>query len=144
MTAPDAIALAQAQQRLQQERETFEQRKQQDASWFKVRRAIGWVAVITLPAILVVAGLIIRFHGSFSDSTVAIATSALLVDALATAGSLYKMVIGTQGNNPLEPVTLDASPPKQALPAATPSGRFDAAGFVTVQLTSACVAVDAW
>ncbi|TFI43572.1 hypothetical protein E4P29_11245 [Rhodococcus sp. 1R11] len=108
MTAPDALALAQGQQRLQQERETFDQRKRQDASWFKVRCAIGWVAAVTLPSIMVVACLIIGFHDSFGPTTVSIATGALLVDALATATSLYKIVIGTQGSQPLEPVTAEA------------------------------------
>lgn len=121
MTAPDVIALAQAQQRLQQEKETFEQRKTQDASWFRVRCAIGWVAVFTLPAILVIAGLIVGFHSFFDPATVSVATGALLVDGAATAFSLYKIVLGDQGSKPLEPVTSDASPSQQALPAPPPA-----------------------
>jgi hypothetical protein len=101
----DTIALATAQQQLRQEQETFEQRKKHDARWFVVRCAIGWVAVVTLPVILIAASLIVWHHSSFDVKTVNIATTALVVDALATAGSLYKLVLGDQGKQALTPVT---------------------------------------
>jgi hypothetical protein len=105
MTTAAEVTLAQAAERLRQERETFDQAKNHDARWFKVRLAIGWVAVVTLPAILIVAASIIWMHEQFDAATVRIATGALLVDALGTAASLYKLVLGDQPKRALSPVT---------------------------------------
>jgi hypothetical protein len=50
---------------------------------FGFAEPLGWVAVFSLPAILVIAALILFFHEQFAISTVSIATATLLVDFVA-------------------------------------------------------------
>jgi hypothetical protein len=58
MTDPilDTIALANEQEKLRQVSETFDQRKTQDARWFILRLAMGWIAVVFLPGIAFIFG----------------------------------------------------------------------------------------
>jgi hypothetical protein len=114
MTDPvtETIEIANAQERLRQERETFDQRKEQDARYFKLRMAMGWIAVVLLPAIGVTCGWIIFHSHEFTSGTVGVAATALLVDALGLVVSVWKIVMGS-GPQALEPVTAG----KSALPA---------------------------
>jgi hypothetical protein len=105
MTTPNELTIAQLAERLSQERQTFEQRKDQDARSFRLRLAFGWVAVFILPTILITAILILTFHRDFSNYVVGTAASALLVDGLATAGSLYHLMLGGISKRELTPVT---------------------------------------
>ncbi len=105
MTASDEVILAQTAERLRQERETFDQAKDHDTRWFRVRLAMGWAAALTLPAIFLVATAIIWNHSEFDERTVQLATTALLVDALGTVASLYKLVLGDQPKRALAPLT---------------------------------------
>lgn len=106
MTDPvaETITIANAEERLRQERETFNQRKEQDARYFKLRMAMGWIAVIFLPSIAVTCGWIIFHSHEFTSTTVAAATSALLVDTLGLVISVWKVAMGS-GPKALEPVT---------------------------------------
>lgn len=114
MTDPvaETITIANAEERLRQERETFDQRKEQDSRYFRLRMAMGWMAVILLPAIGVTCGWIIFHSHGFASATVTVATSALLVDALGLVVWVWKIVMGS-GPRTLEPVTTG----KNALPA---------------------------
>src|SRR4051812_30889743 len=103
--ATDAIRIAEANERLRQERETFDQQKLHAAKYFVVRLAMAWVVVISLPAILVTCIVIITLHGHFSDETVTAATTGLLVDGLASLFSLYKVMISGDASVSLTPVT---------------------------------------
>lgn len=105
MTTAAEVELATAQERLRQERETFDQAKKHDARWFQVRLAMGWAAALALPVILGIAAYIIFRHDEFSETTVAMAATALLVDALGTLFSLYKLVLGELPKRELAPVT---------------------------------------
>jgi hypothetical protein len=106
MTDPvtDTIAIATAEERLRQERETFNQRKDQDARWFVIRLVMAWTAVVLLPAIGITCGWIIFKSHEFTSATVAVATSALLADTLGIVVSIWKVVMGS-GPQALEPVT---------------------------------------
>jgi hypothetical protein len=110
MTTPNELSIAQLAERLNQERQTFAQRKEQDARSFRLRLAFGWVAVFILPTILVAAILILTFHRDFSAYVVGTAATALLVDGLATAGSLYHLMLGGISKRELSPVT---APPNE-------------------------------
>jgi hypothetical protein len=70
----------------------------------------GWVAVFSLPAILVIAALILFFHEQFAISTVSIATATLLVNSVAIFASLYKLVLGNQPQHSLRPTTTAPEP----------------------------------
>jgi hypothetical protein len=100
----DTIAIASAEERLRQERETFDQIKQQDARSFAVRQAMSWMAVVLLPAFAITCGWIIFNYKDFTTAEVTVATSALLGDILGLLLSIWKIVLGS-GPRPLGPVT---------------------------------------
>lgn len=104
----DAVVLAQAEERLRQERELFDQKKAQDRKVFVLRLAMGWTAVFLLVAICAFAGFVILNHSSFGTATVTAATSALLVEALALVLAIWRGTLG-RGPTELEPTT-DAPP----------------------------------
>lgn len=100
----DTIAIASAEERLRQERETFDQIKQQDARSFVIRQAMSWIAVFLLPVFAVTCGWIIFNYKNFTTAEVTTATSALLCDTLGLILSIWKIVLGS-GPRPLGPVT---------------------------------------
>jgi hypothetical protein len=106
MTDPisERIAVSNAEERLRQERETFNQRKQQDARWFVIRQAMSWVAIILVPTIAATCGWIIFDHHDFTTATVTIAASALLFDILGLFISIWKIILGS-GPQTLVPIT---------------------------------------
>lgn len=105
MTAtPDVVMLEQFTERLRQERETFDQKKRQDQLWFILRFAMGGVAAFLLPAIMVLCSWILVNHAAFDSSTVTLAGSALLIDAMGLVLSIWKIVLGKPPES-LAPVT---------------------------------------
>lgn len=102
--AYDPVALAQAEERLRQERELFDQKKAQDRKVFVLRLVMGWTAVALLVAICVFAGYVIVNHESFAVSTVTTATSALLVEALGLVVAIWRLTLG-KGPKELTPTT---------------------------------------
>lgn len=111
MSDPHDIAvLAQAEERLRQERELFDQKKAQDKKVFVLRLAMAWTAVALLIAICVFAGYIVANHSYFAPATVTVATSALLVETLALVAASWRQTLG-KGPGELEPTTRAPSPP---------------------------------
>jgi hypothetical protein len=100
----DAIALAQAEERLRQEQAIFKLNIEQHQSSFRQRQTIGWIVIALFVAICAFCGFVLVNHGEFSGGTVTAATSALLVEALGLVGAVIK---GTMGAAPkaLEPTT---------------------------------------
>jgi cytochrome c biogenesis protein CcdA len=98
------IVIARAQEQLRQERETFDQKKRQDGRWFLLRLAMGWSAVVLLPAIGGVSGWVIANHPNFAAGTVTLAASALFVDSIGLVLAVWRIVLGT-GPEGLVPVT---------------------------------------
>jgi hypothetical protein len=98
------IGIARSQERLRQERETFDQKKRQDSRWFLLRLAMGWSAVVLLPAIGGISGWVIASHSHFSAGTVTLASSALFVDSLGLILAVWRIVLGV-GPEDLVPVT---------------------------------------
>lgn len=101
----DTIALAQAQERLRQESETFDQKARQDAHWFRLRLAMGWVAVILLPAIMITSTAILVNPSGFTEATVTLAASTLFVDAAGLIFAVWRIVLGARSPDALGPVT---------------------------------------
>jgi len=99
----ETIAIARAQEELRQGRETFDQRKAQDRRWFAMRLAMGWVALVVLPAIGALAAWMLFNHDSFPAVTVTLATSVLLVDIVGLVIAVWRVVLGS-GPQALEPV----------------------------------------
>lgn len=100
----ETVVIARAEERLRQERETFDQKKRQDGRWFILRLAMGWSAVFLLPGIGVVSGWVIANQSDFSGSTVTLAASSLLVDSVGLVIAVWRIVLGT-GPDQLSPVT---------------------------------------
>lgn len=99
------IAIAQENERLRQERETFDLEKKHYEQWFQVRRTMGWIVALMLPAVLIVATIIIFNSSDFDRLTVQLATGALLVDTLGAVLALYKLILGSSPTVHLQPVT---------------------------------------
>jgi len=99
-----AAELAQLEERLRQERETFNQKKRQDQHFFYLRMVMGGVTVGLFIAICAFSGFIILNNSDFSAGTVAAATSALLVEAIGLVGAVWKVFLG-EGPKELEPTT---------------------------------------
>ncbi len=64
----DAERLQRAQERLRQERETFEQQKQPAARWFNIRLRMGYLAAILLPSVMAVSVYILMNYEHFPRS----------------------------------------------------------------------------
>ena len=92
-----------ATQRLKQEQATFEQKKLQDARWFVLRMAMGILAMLVIPATIVICVLIIS--DPHQDATVkGFAASALLVDILGLMGSVWRVILNPASVSQLAPV----------------------------------------
>lgn len=111
----ETVTLARLQEQLRQERETFDQRKIHDRRWFYLKLAMGWSAVVLLPAVAVICGWIIVNHRAFTQTTVNTATVALLVDIVGVLVSVWRVVMGT-GPASLAPVTKAETPGNQPGP----------------------------
>lgn len=101
----DTIKLARAQEELRQEGEAFDQRKSHSNKWFLLQVAMGWVAVVMLPAVALCCSYIIAYNNQFNSATVTAASAALFVDVLGLIVSVWKIFLNPASNLKLEPVT---------------------------------------
>jgi hypothetical protein len=98
------IPIQKALERLRQERETFDQKKLQDSRWFVIRMAMGVVAVLVMPALVIVCVLIII--DPHQEATIkGLAASTLLVDILGLVGTIWKVILNPASVTQLTPVT---------------------------------------
>lgn len=104
MTA-STIAIQNAIERLRQEKETFEQRRQQEDRWFSLRLRMGYTAIFLLPSVAAISAYIILNSSEFSTATVTTATSALFVDVLGLMAAIWKVVLNPESITKLGPVT---------------------------------------
>jgi len=100
-----AIKLTKAAETLRQESETFEQYKTHDRQWFILRLVMGYTAVISLIAILVISAAIIFNYQNYPDKIVSWAGPALFVDILGLIFTVWKVVLNPNFSTKLEPVT---------------------------------------
>lgn len=94
-----------ADERLRQERETFDQHRTHQNRWFLLRLTMGYMSVVLLPSILVVSTYILLNHTRFPAGVVTAAGGALFVDALGLVASVWKIVLNRGFMSKLAPVT---------------------------------------
>lgn len=97
------IQIQRALEQLRQERETFDQRKRQDARWFMLRMTMGMLAIIIIPTFIVICTLLIS-DSRTSDTVKSLAASALLIDILGLVISVWKVVLNPASITQLSPV----------------------------------------
>jgi hypothetical protein len=101
----NTIAIATANERLRQERETFDQNKVHQARWFALRLRMGYAAAVMLPAIGAVSAVIILRPEVYSGTTIAGATVVLFTDLVGLLASVWKVVLNPSSTPTLSPVT---------------------------------------
>ena len=94
-----------ANESIRQQRETFDQRKQQDSNWFILQLAMGISAIIFLGAVLVFSIIIIANYDKYTPTIVTTACTAFFVDILGVLGAIWKIVLNTNPVTKLEPIT---------------------------------------
>lgn len=97
--------LSKTSEALRQERETFEQLKKHDQSWFALRLVMGYAAVIILITIPVISGVIIFNYKYFPDKIVSWAGPALFIDVLGIVFTIWKVVLHSRSDTKLGPIT---------------------------------------
>jgi predicted membrane protein len=91
-------------ERLRQQRETFDQLKAHDASWFKLKFAAGASAIAVFVVTLIAALAILMDPSRYSIKAVEIVAYTLLADILALAGLVLGLVF-RDASGTLRPVT---------------------------------------
>lgn len=89
-----AIELAMAHEELRQRQETFNQRKSQDRTWFRVRVAMSCVSIVAILLIGYICAYIVFHAANFPDGTVTLAAAGLVADILATMLAVWRLVLG--------------------------------------------------
>jgi hypothetical protein len=107
-TSQTAIELAMAEERIRQERETFDHNKLKDARWFPLRLAMGYASIVLLITITTTCVWMIFHYKNFSLASVTAATSALFVEVVGLMIWIVKTVLG-KGPEGLEPVSGEVS-----------------------------------
>jgi hypothetical protein len=100
----NAAALLRIEEQIRQERETFDQRKEQEAKWFSLRLRMGYAAVILLPAIIIISTYILFNHTSFTFTIVTAASGALFADVIGLIVAVWKVVLNPGSVTKLEPI----------------------------------------
>lgn len=99
------VILERETEKLRQEKETFDQRKEQENRWFKLRLIMGYSAVILLVAIMIVSSFIVLNHSTFPGNVVTAAGAALFGDVLGLLICVWKIVLNPNFMSKLEPAT---------------------------------------
>jgi hypothetical protein len=99
------IDIEKANEKIRQEKETFDQRKKQDEQWFILKLAMGFFAIILLAAVLFISFYILLNNDKFPSEVVISAGGALFVDILGLIISVWKIVLNPNSITKLEPVT---------------------------------------
>jgi hypothetical protein len=99
------IMLERETEKLRQEKETFDRRKDQEKRWFRLRLVMGYSAVILLLAIMFVSSWIVLNHQAFPGSVVAGASAAFFGDVLGLLICVWKIVLNPSFMTKPEPTT---------------------------------------
>ncbi len=105
-----AIKLERATEQLRQEREVFDQRKQQESRWFFLRISMGYTSVILLFAVVMLSSMVIFNADKFPEFTVKAAGAALFVDVVGLLISVWKVVLNPNFMTKLAPETKEEVP----------------------------------
>lgn len=88
-----APTLLWVEERLRQEREIFDLRKDQEERWFTLRLRMGYTAALMLPVLAIACGVIIFEHEEFDSFVVKAASATLFVDVLGLLIATWKVVL---------------------------------------------------
>ena len=88
---------------LRQQRETFDQRKEQEARWFNLRIRMAYIAVVMLPSVAIVCTIILFDYKSYNHIVVSSAGGALFVDVLGLLAAAWKFVLSPSSITQLKP-----------------------------------------
>jgi hypothetical protein len=105
---PEAHVHAEQAERLRQSVIAFEQRHRHREHWFTLRLAMGYVAVVTLPLVCIIACFVILNYGQFGAKAVTLA-SGVLLSAVALLAAVWKQILSF-------PVDEEPPPPKSEPP----------------------------
>ena len=100
-----ATSLLRLEERLRQERETFDQRKEQEARWFTLRLRMGYAATFLLPVLAIACGFVLFRHENFPPAVVAYAGATLFVDVVGLLVAVWKVVLNPGSITQLAPIT---------------------------------------
>ena len=98
-------------ERLRQERETFEQNKEHDARWFRLRLCLGYAAIVLLALIAVVTSWIVLHPTHYPAVVTGAAATALFVDVIGILAGVWKVVLKPTSLVRLRPMTKDEQLP---------------------------------
>ncbi|KHO35311.1 hypothetical protein PI91_15155 [Enterobacter sp. FB] len=104
------VILERAAEQLRQEKETFNQAKLHDHSWFKLRLTMGFASVILLIAVMLISTYILLNNIDFPSSVVTAAGASLFVDVLGMLTGVWKIALNPKSLSKLEPTTQSSIP----------------------------------
>lgn len=104
------VIIERAAEQLRQEKETFNQAKSHDHSWFRLRLIMGFASVILLIAVMFISTYILLYNIDFPSSVVTAAGASLFVDVLGMLTGVWKIALNPKSLSKLEPTTQSSIP----------------------------------
>jgi hypothetical protein len=101
-------------ERLRQERETFDQRKDQEKQWFLLRLRMGYTAVAVLLGVAFVSSYVVLDSVHYPRSVVASACIALFTDICGVVAAVWTLALKPGSVTRLAPITIDSAWPECA------------------------------
>lgn len=102
----NAVRLAQAEERLRQQRLMADEKIARARAFRRLQIAAGWTAVLMLPSIATVCVIIIIEYQKVPNQLLTGASAALFVDVLGLLVAAYRsMIVQKVPDEPLSPVT---------------------------------------
>lgn len=108
------IQIERAMEQLRQEREVFDQRKNQESRWFLLRLTMGYTSVVLLFAVIAISTLVLFNSSSFPEFTVKAAGAALFADVVGLLIGVWKIVLKPDFITKLSPETQQELPEMDA------------------------------
>lgn len=93
-------------EKLRQEKESFNQRRFQDSLWFVLRIIMGYSSIILLFSIVVICCIIIFNSKMYPTNVVIIVSSALFIDIVGLIICVWKIVLNPKTFSQITPTTV--------------------------------------
>jgi hypothetical protein len=88
---------------VRQHRVWFEQQRQHDEQWFRLRLTMGYCSVVLLPFVLALSGYVLYKNDQYPYPVVISAGSVLFVDVIAMLLGVWKITLAPTPNSGLRP-----------------------------------------
>jgi uncharacterized membrane protein YqjE len=98
------IDIEKASERIRQQRETFNQRKEQDSRWFTLKIIMGFSSIFLLGVIMLFSIYVIANYKEYTSTIVSSVSAALLIDILGLLICVWKIVLNSNPITRLEPI----------------------------------------